>query len=145
MSLKCLSRNDKPEILLKKRESVECDQRTSTSANIFTEHIKFYRMVQDPPRPDGHDGSVGIRILLKGPPHINTKINEANEAVWTCAWDETAGTIVWVGNKKRAGHKYQAANLRGFRASVNPRFEAGIPDFMNGILNLSIHFNVVHR
>ena len=41
-------------------------------------------------------------------------------------------------------HK-QAANLRGFRASVNPRFEAGIPDFMNGILNFSIHFNVVHR
>ena len=39
----------------------------------------------------------------------------------------------------------QAANLRGFRASVNPRFEAGIPDFMNGILNFSIHFNVVHR
>ena len=38
----------------------------------------------------------------------------------------------------------QAANLRGFHASVNPRFEAGIPDFMNGILNLSIHFNVVH-
>ena len=34
----------------------------------------------------------------------------------------------------------QAANLRGFRASVDPRFEAGIPDF-------SIHFkfNVVHR
>ena len=33
----------------------------------------------------------------------------------------------------------QAANLRGFRASVNPRFEleAGIPDFMNGILNFS--------
>ena len=28
---------------------------------------------------------------------------------------------------------------------MNPRFEAGIPDFMNGILNLSIHFNVVHR
>ena len=39
----------------------------------------------------------------------------------------------------------QAANLRGFHASVNPRFEAGIPDFMNGILNFSIHFNVVHR
>ena len=39
----------------------------------------------------------------------------------------------------------QAANLRGFRASVNPRFEAGIPDFLNGILNFSIHFNVVHR
>ena len=37
-------------------------------------------------------------------------------------------------------HTYhnQAANLRGFRASVNPRFEAGI-------LNFSIHFNVVHR
>ena len=28
---------------------------------------------------------------------------------------------------------------------MNPRFEAGIPDFMNGILNFSIHFNVVHR
>ena len=40
---------------------------------------------------------------------------------------------------------HQAANLRGFRASVNPRFEAGIPDFMNGILDFSIHFNVVHR
>ena len=39
----------------------------------------------------------------------------------------------------------QAANLRGFRASGNPRFEAGIPDFMNGILHFSIHFNVVHR
>ena len=39
----------------------------------------------------------------------------------------------------------QGANLRGFRASVNPRFEAGIPDFMKGILNFSIHFNVVHR
>ena len=40
---------------------------------------------------------------------------------------------------------YQAANLAGFRASEDPRFEAGIPDFMNGILNFSIHFNVVHR
>ena len=39
----------------------------------------------------------------------------------------------------------QAANLTGFRASEDPRFEAGIPDFMNGILNFSIHFNVVHR
>ena len=39
----------------------------------------------------------------------------------------------------------QAANLAGFRASEDPRFEAGIPDFMNGILKLSIHFNVVHR
>ena len=41
--------------------------------------------------------------------------------------------------------KDQAANLAGFRASEDPRFEAGIPDFMNGILNFSIHFNVVHR
>ena len=39
----------------------------------------------------------------------------------------------------------QAANLAGFRASEDPRFEAGIPDFFNGILNFSIHFNVVHR
>ena len=39
----------------------------------------------------------------------------------------------------------QAANLAGFRACEDPRFEAGIPDFMNGILNFSIHFNVVHR
>ena len=39
----------------------------------------------------------------------------------------------------------QAANLAGFRASEDPRFEAGIPDFMNGILNFSIHFNVVPR
>ena len=39
----------------------------------------------------------------------------------------------------------QAANLAGFRASEDPRFEAGIPDLMNGILNFSIHFNVVHR
>ena len=36
-------------------------------------------------------------------------------------------------------------NLAGFRASEDPRFEAGIPDFMNRILNSSIHFNVVHR
>ena len=42
-------------------------------------------------------------------------------------------------------YSYQAANLAGFRASEDPRFEAGIPDFMNGILNFSIHFNVVHR
>ena len=33
----------------------------------------------------------------------------------------------------------------GFRASEDPRFETGIPDFMNGILHFSIHFNVVHR
>ena len=30
-----------------------------------------------------------------------------------------------------------------FHASEDPRFEAGIPDFMNGIQNFSIHFN--HR
>ena len=41
--------------------------------------------------------------------------------------------------------RMQAANLAGFRASEDPRFEARIPDFMNGILNFSIHFNVVHR
>ena len=46
---------------------------------------------------------------------------------------------------KSTFHTYQAANLREFRASVNPRFEAGLPDFMNGILDFSIHFNVVHR
>ena len=39
----------------------------------------------------------------------------------------------------------QAVNLAGFRASKDPRFEAGISNFMNGILNLSIHLNVVHR
>ena len=35
----------------------------------------------------------------------------------------------------------QAANLRGFRASVNPRFEAGIPDFMDGISEFMEKFN----
>ena len=39
----------------------------------------------------------------------------------------------------------QAVNLRGVCASINPRFEAGIPDFMNGIINFLIHFNVVNR
>ena len=29
-----------------------------------------------------------------------------------------------------------AANLRGFRASVNPRFGGGIPDFIDGIPDL---------
>ena len=46
---------------------------------------------------------------------------------------------------RQGENKQQAVNVRGFRASVNPRFEAGIPDFMNGILDFSIHFNVVHR
>ena len=45
-------------------------------------------------------------------------------------------------NSMTAAKHIQAANLAGFRASEDPRFEAGIPDFMNGILNLSIHFNV---
>ena len=49
--------------------------------------------------------------------------------------------MVWIEYAKRS----RAANLPGFRASEDPRFEAGIPDFMNGILNFSIHFNVVHR
>ena len=29
----------------------------------------------------------------------------------------------------------QAANIRGFRASMKPRFEGGIPDFIDGIPN----------
>ena len=40
----------------------------------------------------------------------------------------------------------QAANLRGFHASVNPRFKGGILDFMAGIpdfMEFSINFNVV--
>ena len=49
--------------------------------------------------------------------------------------------IVLNENYQSTEHK-QAANLAGFRASEDPRFEAGIPDFMNGILNFSIHFNV---
>ena len=74
MSLKCLSRNDKPEILLKKRESVECGQRTSASAKIFTEHIKFYRMVSlelaggprtHPPAPMGTMALLVFRYYLK--------------------------------------------------------------------------------
>ena len=52
------------------------------------------------------------------------------------------GLLKWENDSQ---YVYQAVNLRGFRASVNPRFEARIPDFMNGILNFSIHFNVVHR
>ena len=52
----------------------------------------------------------------------------------------------WLYNEDRLYYNiYQTANLREFRASVNPRFEAAIPDFMNGILNFLIHFNVVHR
>ena len=27
----------------------------------------------------------------------------------------------------------RAANLKGFRASMNPRFEGGVPDCMDGI------------
>ena len=32
-------------------------------------------------------------------------VEHANEAVSLCVWDETAATIVRVGNKKRPGHK----------------------------------------
>ena len=35
----------------------------------------------------------------------------------------------------------RAVNLREFCASVNPRFEAGIPDFMDGILDFMENFN----
>ena len=31
--------------------------------------------------------------------------------------------------------------IRGFRASVNPRFQAGIPDFMDGITDFMEKFN----
>ena len=36
---------------------------------------------------------------------------------------------------------HQAANLRGFRASMNPRFEGRISDFMNGIPDFMDNFN----
>ena len=58
---------------------------------------------------------------------------------------------MWVSGASRTGSDsishviIQAANLACFRASEDPRFEAGIIDFMNGILNFSIHFSVVHR
>ena len=32
---------------------------------------------------------------------------------------------------------FQATNLRGFCASMNPKFEGGIPDFMDGISNFT--------
>ena len=35
----------------------------------------------------------------------------------------------------------QAANLREFHSSVNPRFEAGILDFMDGIPDFMENFN----
>ena len=35
----------------------------------------------------------------------------------------------------------QAANLRGFRASINPRFEVGIPDYLDGIPDFMDNFN----
>ena len=60
----------------------------------------------------------------------------------TCTGYTPTSTTVLVVIGQEQG---QAANLAGFRASEDPRFEAGIPDFMNGILNFSIHFNVVHR
>ena len=49
----------------------------------------------------------------------------------------------------------QAANLKGFCASMNPRFEGGILDFIHGIpdlmeripdfMKILIYFNVVQR
>ena len=44
-------------------------------------------------------------------------------------------------------YQNQAANLRGFRASVHPKFEGRIPDIMDGIpilLKNSIFFIVVN-
>ena len=38
------------------------------------------------------------------------------------------------------GKIMQAANLRGFRASMNPRFEVGILDFMDGIPDFKKNF-----
>ena len=38
----------------------------------------------------------------------------------------------------------QAANLGGFRASMNPRFEGGILDFMDGIPDFIKNFNTLH-
>ena len=35
----------------------------------------------------------------------------------------------------------QDANLRGFRASMNPRFQGGIPDFMDGLPDFMDNFN----
>ena len=43
----------------------------------------------------------------------------------------------------------QAVNLRGFCASMNPRFKGGIPDFMGGIQSFmdnllpGMHFNAI--
>ena len=37
----------------------------------------------------------------------------------------------------------QAANLKGFRASVNPRFEAGILEFMDGIPDFMEKFQYI--
>ena len=36
---------------------------------------------------------------------------------------------------------YQPVNLRGFRASMNPRFDGGIPDLMDKIPESSDNFN----
>ena len=38
-------------------------------------------------------------------------------------------------------NQQQAANLRGFRTSMNPRFEVGILDFMDGIPDFIEKFN----
>ena len=39
----------------------------------------------------------------------------------------------------------QAANLRGFHASRNPRFEGGSLDCMDGIQDFTENFNTIHR
>ena len=68
--------------------------------------------------------------------YMQLSYNVKQYNTFSCPWS----------NKHTTGKFHtQAANLAGFRASEDPRFEAGIPDFMNGILNFSIHFNMVHR
>ena len=79
------------------------------------------------------------------------KESSAGQSHWTftapqCFLNGVIKDLVMSYSVRATRHIYiQAANLAGFRASEDPRFEAGIPDFMNGILNFSIHFNVVHR
>ena len=41
-----------------------------------------------------------------------------------------------------ASVKYRAANLKGFGASVNPRFEGGIPDFREKFNTLHIQITL---
>ena len=46
-------------------------------------------------------------------------------------------------NDKKGVSILQDANLRGFRASMNPRFEGGIPDLMDGIPDFMDNFNTL--